>query len=212
MAGRSWKIALMRPMAASPRCTSVTAQPSAISGQASIMRYTPNATYSPTLTVPAMTRRPPTASTTTPPSPARSASSGWKAPCALASEMLRSRYSSLSRRNSAVSAASCRYARTIRRPERCSWTCVVMVPNWSWMARVRMWIRWPSEIITTGSPRSGSSASAVSRGLMESMAGSTIVTRTAVSTMYISAGPAAMRAASRSLVERAMRSPVFERS
>ena len=50
---------LMRPIDAAPRCTRLMAHPSAIIGHTSIARYTPNATNSPMVTVPAMTSRPP---------------------------------------------------------------------------------------------------------------------------------------------------------
>ena len=59
IAARSRKSWLIRPIDAAPRCTRLTAQPSAIIGQTSIARYTPKATNSPTVTVPAMTSRPP---------------------------------------------------------------------------------------------------------------------------------------------------------
>ena len=66
IAGRSRKSWLIRPIDAAPRCTRLTAQPSAIIGQTSIARYTPKATNAPTVTVPAITSRPPAYSTDQP--------------------------------------------------------------------------------------------------------------------------------------------------
>ena len=64
----------------------------------------------------------------------------------------------------------------------------------------------------TGSPKSGRKASRVRRGLIVTIAGAIRRVRMLVSTRYMSAGPATMRTASRSLVVRAITSPVGYRS
>ena len=108
MVGTALKTSLIRVIEAAPRCTRVTAQPSAIIGQMSWARYIPKATKAPRVIVPAITWRPPTQRMMMAPPPPIIPSRGWNTPEILASARFRRWYSSLSRSNSRVSACSCR--------------------------------------------------------------------------------------------------------
>ena len=114
-------------MDAAPRWKIFVTHPSAIKGHVSRPRYIPNATNEPTLIVPRRASDPPNPMTTTAPSPASKEKSGCIVAYSFASSMFRRRYSSLSCPNRSISAASCRYARTIRVPVRFSCACVVSV-------------------------------------------------------------------------------------
>ncbi len=65
--------------------------------------------------------------------------------------------------------------------------------------------------MTSGSPRVGSNAQKVSDGEIDAIIGTIMMVRTVVSTRYITAGPATMRSARRSLVARAISSPTGKR-
>ena len=64
--------------------------------------------------------------------------------------MLRRRYSSLSSANRAISASSCRYARTMRTPVRFSCACVVSVEKCSCTDSKRVWISAASFTVMHG--------------------------------------------------------------
>ena len=178
----------------------MTTQPSAIIGQVSIVRYMPNATNAPTVIVPRTTSEPPRPSTTATLNPASSPNIGFIAPYSRASAMFFFTYVSFSAAKRAISASSCRYARTTRTPAKFSCACVVSVLKCSCTASNRRWIAPPMRIMMTGSITIGTSASAVSLASMRSMNTSANVAPKIVFVRYMIAGPAAMRTALRSLV------------
>ncbi len=89
---------------------------------------------------------------------------------------------------------------------------VVMRPKCSCTASNRWWMARPSQIMEIGRSSIGSRAIRVSRTSMWSMNSSANVPPAIVLVRYITAGPAAMRTAERSLVSRAIRSPVRARA
>ena len=122
--------------------------------------------------------------------------------------MFRRMYSALISAKRALSAFSCRYARTMRTPERFSCVTVVRSPKCACTASNRSCTWRPSRSVTTGSRIIGRRASAVSRALISSMNASAITPPNTVFVRYMMAGPAAMRTAPRSFVSLAMISPV----
>jgi hypothetical protein len=97
----------MRPIEASPRSNRFTTQPSAIIGQCSMARYTPKATNSPRVIVPATTMLPPSQSTVSEPRPIRKPIPGCRTPLMRTSRRLRETYSSLASAKRASSCLSC---------------------------------------------------------------------------------------------------------
>ena len=122
--------------------------------------------------------------------------------------MFFSRYRAFSSENRPISARSCRYARTTRTPAKFSCASVVSALNSSCTASNRRWIAPPSLIVNAGSSTIGRRASSVSRPSMRSMNTRANAPPKIVFVRYMIAGPAAIRTALRSLVSRAIRSPV----
>ncbi len=83
-----------------------------------------------------------------------------------------------------------------------------MSENMAWMRSKRLWMRAPKYCTSTEAKGSGTKAKSVSRGLMRIMNGSAAAVKTMVLAEYMMAGPRSWRTAFRSLVVRAMMSPV----
>ena len=121
---------------------------------------------------------------------------------------LRATNSSLATRNFAISARSCPYARTTRTPERFSWATALSSDSCAWMRSNLRWIARPNTVTETDTNGSGSSATSVSHGSMESIRMMATTNTSVVCVAYITDGPAIMRTALRSLVARDIKSPV----
>ncbi len=106
IAGSASSTSRIRPSEALPRCARLATQPIAIIGQISLPRKKLKVTYSPSVSAPRVTSRPPYQSTATKPTPTSPWIAGWKAADQAMSRRLRSTYSSLARAKSASSARS----------------------------------------------------------------------------------------------------------
>lgn len=96
----------------------------------------------------------------------------------------------------------------MRSPVRFSWTMVERVLNCSWISSYFLWMTRPKKRTMGGREIMGMRATAVRRGLIQSMRAREKTKLTVVFTAYMTAGPAAIRTARVSLVARLMRSPV----
>src|ERR1035437_4600931 len=117
-------------------------------------------------------------------------------------------YSWLAVSKEAISASSWAKARMRRAPEKFSWAWAEMSENMAWMRSKRRWMRWPKDWTRTEARGSGPTAQRVSLGLMWIMKGSAAAVKTRQFAEYMMAGPRSWRTALRSLVVRAMMSPV----
>src|SRR5206468_11725771 len=99
-------------------------------------------------------------------------------------------------------------ARMRRGPEKFSWALAERSENMAWMRSKRVWMRAPKYWTRTEAMGSGTKAQRVSQGLMRIMKGSAERVKTMVLALYMMAGPRSWRTAARSLVVRAMMSPV----
>ena len=117
-------------------------------------------------------------------------------------------YSRLEVSKAAICASSWAKARMSRAPEKFSSACAEMSENIAWMRSKRVWMRAPKYCTSTEAKGNGRKAKSVSRGLMRTMNGRAQAVNTTVLAEYMIAGPSSWRTALRSLVERAMMSPV----
>src|SRR5277367_3844856 len=117
-------------------------------------------------------------------------------------------YSLLAVSKEAISASSWAKARMRRAPEKFSWALAEMSENMAWMRSKRRWLRATKYWTRTDAIGSGTKAKKVSLGLMWYMKGRAAAVKTRVLALYMIAGPRSMRTALRSLVVRAMMSPV----
>src|SRR5665213_1947111 len=95
-----------------------------------------------------------------------------------------------------------------RAPEKFSCALAEMSENMAWMRSKRRWMRLPKYWTRTEAMGRGTKAQSVSFGLMRYMKGSAAAVKTMVLALYMIAGPRSWRTAARSLVVRAMMSPV----
>ncbi len=117
-------------------------------------------------------------------------------------------YSRLAVSKEAISASSWAKARMRRAPEKFSCALAEMSEYMAWMRSKRRWMRLPKYWTSTEAAGIGTKAKKVSLGLMRYMKGSAAAMKTMVLALYMIAGPRSMRTALRSLVVRAMMSPV----
>src|SRR6266568_8593120 len=122
--------------------------------------------------------------------------------------MARRTYSSLTAAKESISAFSWENALTTRMPEKFSCAAVDISENWAWSRSNFWWTRRPMN--QKVSETSGMSTTEMSVSFSETPSIEMIVKANVmdVETMFITPGPCIIRVADRSLVIRAMRSPI----